>query len=104
VAALHSFVIMKERQLSRHTKLNVAKEQLQPYRVAIVETRAFIEYLERFPSIDRTSRHASSQFWWILSCQNDNNMKQSQINESEEEMVGILFYSSVVEHRGYFRP
>jgi hypothetical protein len=68
VATLHSFLNMKEQQLNRHTKLNVAEEQLQPYRVAIVETKSSIEYLERFPSTDQTSIHASSQFWWTLSC------------------------------------
>jgi hypothetical protein len=104
VAALHSFVNMKERQLIRHTKLNAVEEQLQSYRVAIVETKAFIEYLQRFPSTDRTSVHASSQFWWTLSRQKDNDGKQSQINETEEEMVGILSCFPAVEHRGYFGP
>jgi hypothetical protein len=104
VAALHSFVNMKERQLIRHSKLNAIEEQLQPYRVAIVETKAFIEYLERFPSTDRTSIHASSQFWWTLSRQNDNDRKQSHMHETEEEMVGIFSYFPAVEHRGYFGP
>jgi hypothetical protein len=65
-----------------------------------VETKAFIEYLERFPSTDRTSVHALSQFWWTLSRQNDNDMKQSHMHEIEEEMVGILSYFPTMEHFG----
>jgi hypothetical protein len=93
---------MKERQLSRHTKLNVAKEQLQLYQVEIVETRVFMEYLERFPSKNQTSIHASLQLWWTLSCQNDNDGKQ--MNEIEEELVGVFFCFPTVEHCRYFEP
>jgi hypothetical protein len=62
VAALRSFSSLKERQLDKHTKLNATEDLIQIYQTIIVETKAFIEYLEEFPSTDRTMVHASTKF------------------------------------------
>jgi hypothetical protein len=70
----------------------------------IVETKAFIEYLQEFPNSDRTLVHASAKFWWTTP-QN----KASDENASGEpniigDMTEILSCFPAVEHCGYFGP
>jgi hypothetical protein len=60
VAALRSYTNLKERQLDRHIRLNAAHDEIQMYQTMIVETKAFIEHFEEFPSKNRTMVHASS--------------------------------------------
>jgi hypothetical protein len=64
VAALRSFSSLKERQLYKHTRLNAADDVIQMYQTVIVETKAFIKYLQEFPNSDRMLVHASAKFWW----------------------------------------
>jgi hypothetical protein len=59
-AALHYFNNLKEGQLNRKRKFNTTKEQLQLYKLAIVETKAFMDYLKKIPSTNRNMIHASS--------------------------------------------
>jgi hypothetical protein len=54
-------VSLKERQFVRHVKLQVSEQVLELYRKAIVETEAFMEYLDRFPKTDRAEVHESLQ-------------------------------------------
>jgi hypothetical protein len=77
---------------------------IQIYQTVIVETKAFIEYLQEFPNSDRTLVHASAKFWWT-SPQN----KASVENTSDEpnitrDMTEILSYFPAIEYRGYFGP
>jgi hypothetical protein len=104
VAALRSFSNFKERQLQRHTRLNAADDVIQLYQTVIMETKAFIEYLQEFPNSDRTLVHASAKFWWTTP-QN----KASDENASSEpnitgDMTEILSCFPAVEHCGYFGP
>jgi hypothetical protein len=104
VAALHSFSSLKERQVHRHIRLNAVDDVIQMYHTVIVETKAFIEYLQEFPNSDRTLVHASAKFWWTTP-QN----KASDENASGEpniigDMTEILSCFPAVEHRGYFGP
>jgi hypothetical protein len=104
VAALCSFSNLKERQLHRLTRFNATDDVIQMYQTVIVETKAFIEYLQEFPNSDRTLVHASAKFWWT-SPQN----KASDENTSGEpnitrDMIEILSCFPAVEHCGYFGP
>jgi hypothetical protein len=104
VAALRSFSSMKERQLDRHTRLNAAEALLQMYRTVIVETKAFIEYLEEFPNKDRTMVHASANFWWTTPHDRASDGNRSSGPHITEDLTEILPFFPAVEHRGYFGP
>jgi hypothetical protein len=104
VATLHSFSSMKERQLDRHTRLNAVEALLQMYRTVIVETKAFIEYLEEFPNKDRTMVHASVNFWWTMPHDKASNGNKSSGPYIAADLTEILPFFPTVEHRGYFGP
>jgi hypothetical protein len=102
VAVLHSFVHLKERQLDRHIKLHASQGQLQAYQSVIVETKEFIEYLQSFPDTDKTSVHASTQFWWSIPQRTKENERGAQVQVNEDKMNNIVSLFPTVEHRGYF--
>jgi hypothetical protein len=104
VAALRSFSSLKERQLHRHTRLNAADDVIQMYHTVIVETKAFIEYLQEFPNSDRTLVHASAKFWWTNPQNKASDENASGEPNSIGDMTEILSYFPTVEHRGYFGP
>jgi hypothetical protein len=104
VAALHSFVNLKERQLDRHIKLHASQGQLQAYQFVIVETKEFIEYLQSFPDTDKTSVHTSTQFWWSIPQRTKENERGAQVQVNEDEMNNIVSLFPTVECRGYFGP
>jgi hypothetical protein len=104
VAALHSFVNLKERQLDRHTKLHASQGQLQAYQSVIVETKEFIGYLQSFPDTDKTSVHASTKFWWSIPQRTKENERGAQVQMNEDEMNSIMSLFPIVEHCGYFGP
>jgi hypothetical protein len=104
VAALHSFSSMKERQLDRHRRLNAVEDLLQMYRTVIVETKAFIEYLEEFPNKDRTMVHVSTNFWWTTPHDKASDGNSSSGPHITEDLTEILPFFPAVEHCGYFGP
>jgi hypothetical protein len=104
VAVLRSFSSLKERQLDRHTKLNATEDLIQIYQTIIVETKAFIEYLEEFPSTDRTMVHASIKFWWTTPHDKGGDGNGSHEPHIAEDLIEILSCFPAVEHRGYFGP
>jgi hypothetical protein len=104
VAALHSFTNLKDRQLDRHRRLNAAEDVIQMYQTMIVETKAFIEYLEEFPSKDRTLVHASAKFWWTTAPDKASDGNGSRGPHIAEGLTEILSCFPVVERRGYFEP
>jgi hypothetical protein len=104
VAALRSFTNLKERQLDRQRRLNAAEDVIQMYETVIVETKAFIEYLEEFPSKDRTVVHASTKFWWTTPPDKASDGNQSCRPHIVEDLTEILSCFPAVEHRGYFGP
>jgi hypothetical protein len=104
VAALRSFINLKERQLDRHTRLNAAEDVIQMYQTVIVETKAFIEYLEEFPSKDRTMVHASAKFWSTTPPNKASDGNGSRSPHIAEGLTEILSCFPAVERRGYFGP
>jgi hypothetical protein len=104
VEALRSFTNLKERQLDRHRRLNAAEDVIQMYQTVIVETKAFIEYLEEFPSKDRTLVHMSAKFWWTTAPDKASDGNGSRGPHIIEGLTEILSCFPVVERRGYFGP
>ena len=104
VVALHSFVNLKEWQFDRYTKLHASQGQLQAYQSVIVETKEFIEYLQRFSNIDKTSIHATTEFWWSIPQRTKENETGTHGQVNEDEMNNILLLFPTVESRGYFGP
>jgi hypothetical protein len=51
VAALYSFVNLKERQLDRHIKLHASQGQRQAYQSVIVETRSSLSICRASPTL-----------------------------------------------------
>jgi hypothetical protein len=90
VAILRSFINLKERQLDRHTRLNATEDVIQMYQTVIVETKAFIEYLEEFPSKDRTMVHASAKVWWTTPPDKASDGNGSRGPHSAEGLTEIL--------------
>jgi hypothetical protein len=74
------------------------------YQTMIVETKAFIEYLEEFPSKDRTLVHASAKFWWTTTPDKASDGNGSRGPHIAEGLTKILSCFLVVERRGYFGP
>jgi hypothetical protein len=74
------------------------------YQTVIVETKAFIEYLQEFPNSNRTLVHASSKFWWTTphnKASDENGLGEPNIGG---DLIEILSCFPAVEHRGYFGP
>ena len=95
---------LKEGQLDRYTRLNAAKDVIQMYQTVIVETKAFIEYLEEFLSKDRTMVHAFAKFWWTTPLDKARNGNGSCGPHSAEGLTEILSCFPAMERRGYFGP
>jgi hypothetical protein len=104
IATLSSFVSLKECQFVRHAKLQVLEQVLELYQKATVETEAFMEYLDRFPKIDRAEVHESLQFWWTTSREEETNIGSAHIEEGDTELETLLSLFSFVERHGYFGP
>ena len=104
IAALQSFLSLKERQLERLLQLNVAEEQLQPYRANITDTQTFIAYLEEFPTRDRSAVHAATSFWCNVSYTEESSGGRNHVQEEDLDLSAVLPYFPNVEHRGYFGP
>jgi hypothetical protein len=104
VATLRSFTNLKERQLDRHKRLNATEDLIQMYRTVIVETKAFVKYLEEYPSKDRTMVHASAKFWCTAPPDKASNGNVSRRPNIVEDLTEILPCFPAMEHRGYFEP
>ena len=104
IVALHSFTNLKEWQLDRHTRLKAVEDVIQMYQTVIVETKAFIEYLEEFLNKDRTMVHASTKFWWTTPPDKASDGNGSRGPHSVEGLTEILSCFPAIEHRGYFGP
>ena len=74
------------------------------YQTVIVETKAFIEYLQEFPNSDKTLVHASIKFWWTTPQNKASDESASGEPNSTWDMTEILSYFPIVEHHGYFGP
>ena len=69
-----------------------------------METKAFIEYLEEFPSIDRTMVNVFANFQWTTPNNRVSDGNASRGPHIAKDLIEIFSYFLVVEHRGYFGP
>lgn len=67
-----------------------------------MEINTFFEYLKEFLLRDRATIHLSLPFWFTISLAKERSGAGMNVQESEEDLVEILFCFPPVERSRYF--